>query len=188
MFIQELLIVETVKFTTPASFFTTMYIINSKRQIERIKVMVPVRKNMQTYEVYYHDPMTGELWKSFFPRGFNGHGGTKLLRPEPMPDNLELQLEMCLNSKDDSDAIGLGIEFSVKPDQWMSILALLNKNRKNYLRSNLNTFLKHLGVLDPAKSLSEININPADYNLDDAKLTSIKKHAKQLKLKRLLRL
>jgi|SRR5690554_1663804 len=165
-----------------------MYIINSKRQIERIKDMVPVRKNMKTYEVYYHDPATGELWKSFFPRGFNGRHGTKLLRLEPMPDNIELQLEICLNSKDDSDAIGLGIEFSVKPDCWLTILGLLNKNRKNYLRSNLNTFLKHLGVLDPEKTLAEININPEEYELDEAKLLKIRKMAKQLKLKRLLRL
>lgn len=165
-----------------------MYIINNKRQIERIKDMVPVRKNVKTYEVYYHDPSTGELWKSFFPRGFNGHKGTKLLRPEPLPDNLELQLEICLNSKDDSDAIGLGIEFSVKPDMWFTILELLNKNRKNYLRSNLNTFLKHLGVLEPEKVLNEINLQPSDFNLDEKKLQEIRKMAKQLKLKRLLRL
>lgn len=165
-----------------------MYIINSKRQLERIKDMVPIRKNMQTYEVFYHDPTTGELWKSFFPRGYNGHTGTKLLRPEPLPENLELQLEMCLNSKDDSDAIGLGIEFSVKPDCWHKILTMLNKNRKNYLRSNLNTFLKHLGVLEPAKSLAEINMDPAHFNLDEEKLLEIRKMAKYLKLKRLLRI
>ena len=95
-----------------------MYIINSKRQIERIRDMVPVRKDMETFEVFYHDPSTGELWKSFFPRGFKEHQGPKLLRPEPLPDNLELQLEICLNSPDDSDAIGLGIECSIKPEKW----------------------------------------------------------------------
>lgn len=162
-----------------------MYIINNKRQLERIKTMVPVRKNMSTYEVYYHDPITGDLWKSFFPRGYNSRNGLKLLRREPLPENLELQLEMCLNGKDDSDAIGLGIEFSVKPDLWLTILNLLDKNRKFYLRSNLNTFLKHLGVLEPAKTLREVQINPADFNLDDAALLEIKKKAKQLKLKRL---
>lgn len=165
-----------------------MYIINNQRQIERIKNMVPVRKNMNTFEVYYHDPTTGVLWKSFFPRGYNGHKGLKLLRPEPLPENLELQLEMCLNSKDDSDAIGLGIECSVKPDHWLSILDKLDKNRNNYLRSNLNTFLNHLGVLNPKKSLQEINVNPADYNLDDTSLAQIQKKAKRLKLKRFFKL
>ncbi|MEX0720311.1 MAG: hypothetical protein WD059_06565 [Balneolaceae bacterium] len=139
---------------------------------------------MNTFEVYYHDPTTGELWKSFFPRGYNGNQGPKLLRPEPMPENLELQFEICLNSKDDSDAIGLGIECSVKPDLWVSILHKLDKNRNNYLRSNLYTFLKHLGVLDPAQSLSEIDLDPADYGLNEDALNKIQKKAKKLKLKR----
>ncbi|MEX0608019.1 MAG: hypothetical protein WD016_01755 [Balneolaceae bacterium] len=164
-----------------------MYIINNKRQLERIKTMVPVRKNMNTFEVYYHDPTTGELWKSFFPRGYQGHQGPKLLRPEPMPENLELQLEICLNSKDDSDAIGLGIECSVKPGQWLSIITLIDKNRNKYLRSNLNVFLNHLGVLDPKKSLTEINLKPEEYGLDDEALQEIKKKAKRVKLKRFFR-
>lgn len=75
-----------------------MYIIDNQQQLERTKEMVPVRKNMETFEVFYHDPATGNLWKSFFPRGYKNHSGPKLLRPEPLPDNLELQLEMCLNS------------------------------------------------------------------------------------------
>ena len=150
--------------------------------------MVTVRKNMETYEVFYHDPATGELWKSFFPRGFKQHQGPKLLRPEPLPENLELQLEICLNSPDDSDAIGLGIECSVKPEQWEDIIRILDKNRKKYLRSHLNTFIKHLGILHPMDSLREIELQPEDVNLSEEILSSLRKKARVIKLKRFFRI
>ncbi|MEX2604057.1 MAG: hypothetical protein WD361_07630 [Gracilimonas sp.] len=167
---------------------TIMYIINNKRQIEHIKDMVTLRKNMETYEVFYHDPATGKLWKSFFPRGNKSHNGPKLLRTEPLPDNLELQLEICLNSPDDSDAIGLGIECSVKPEQWKQIIEILDRNRNNYLRTHLSTFIKHLGVLKPEESLKEIKIDPREVGLEQDSLLQIKKKAKRIKLKRFFRL
>ncbi|MAO63495.1 MAG: hypothetical protein CL666_00700 [Balneola sp.] len=165
-----------------------MYILDNKKQIQRINEMVPLRKDMDTFEVYYHDPSTGELWKSFFPRGFKKHEGTKLLRIDPLPSELELQLEICLNSPDDSDAIGLGIECSVKPEKWIEIIQLLDKNRKQYLRTNLNTFIKHLGVLNPKESLQEISIDPTQAGLTEEDLIQLTKTAKRIKLKRLFRL
>ncbi|WP_020403870.1 hypothetical protein [Gracilimonas tropica] len=165
-----------------------MYIIDNKKQIQRINEMVTLRKNMETFEVYYHDPSTGELWKSFFPRGYKSHEGPKLLRVDPLPKKLELQLEMCLNSPDDSDAIGLGIECSVKPQQWKDILEVLNKNRKQYLRGNLNTFIKHLGVLTPKESLHEIETDPNEVGLSDEDLHQLTKKAKRIKLKRFFRI
>lgn len=165
-----------------------MYIIDNKRQIERINSMVPLRKNLETFEVYYHDPSTGEMWKSFFPKGYEEHKGPKLLRPEPLPKSLELQLEICLNSSDDSDAIGLGIECSVKPEQWETILNLLDKNRSNYLRSHLNTFINHLGILDPLNALNDIGTTPGEAGLNPEKLKQLKKQARMIKLKRFLRI
>ncbi|MDZ7808371.1 MAG: hypothetical protein U5K71_14865 [Gracilimonas sp.] len=165
-----------------------MYIIDNKRQIERINSMVPLRKNLETFEVYYHDPSTGEMWKSFFPKGYHEHKGPKLLRPEPLPKSLELQLEICLNSTDDTDAIGLGIECSVKPEQWETILDLLDKNRKNYLWSHLNTFINHLGVLDPENALKDVDLNPEDAGISPEKLTRLKKRARMIKIKRFLRI
>jgi hypothetical protein len=165
-----------------------MYIIDNKRQIERINRMVPLRKNLETFEVYYHDPSTGEMWKSFFPKGYQEHKGPKLLRPEPLPNSLELQLEICLNSSDDSDAIGLGIECSVKPEKWETILDLLDKNRRNYLRSHLNTFINHLGILNPDKALKDIELNPEDAELSPQKLIRLKKRARMIKFKRFLRI
>jgi hypothetical protein len=150
--------------------------------------MVTVRKNMDTFEVFYHDPATGELWKSFFPKGFKEHRGTRLLRREPLPKSLELQLEICLNSPDDADAIGLGIECSVNPKSWPNIIKTLDSNRKKYLRSHLNTFIKHLGVLNPEKSLKEIQVKPAEAGLDKETLSLLTKKAKRIKLKRLFRI
>jgi 16S rRNA A1518/A1519 N6-dimethyltransferase RsmA/KsgA/DIM1 with predicted DNA glycosylase/AP lyase activity len=150
--------------------------------------MVPVRKNMDTFEVFYHDPATGELWKSFFPKGFKEHKGPKLLRPEPLPQSLELQLEICLNSPDDSDAIGLGIECSVKPEKWEEIINVLDKNRKKYLRSHLNTFIKHLGVLNPDDLFEEIELDLQKLGLEKELLSTLKKRAKRIKLKRFFRI
>lgn len=165
-----------------------MYIIDNKRQIERINSMVPLRKNLETFEVYYHDPSTGEMWKSFFPKGYHEHKGPKLLRPEPLPKSLELQLEICLNSTDNSDAIGLGIECSVKPEKWETILDLLDKNRSNYLRSHLTTFINHLGVLDPENALKDVELNPDEAGLSPDKLIRLKKRARMIKIKRFLRI
>ncbi|MFP8490072.1 hypothetical protein ACKGJO_13365 [Gracilimonas sp. Q87] len=165
-----------------------MYIIDNKRQIERINSMVPLRKNLETFEVYYHDPSTGEMWKSFFPKGYQKHKGPKLLRPEPLPKSLELQLEICLNSTDNSDAIGLGIECSVKPEKWDTILDLLDKNRSNYLRSHLTTFINHLGVLDPENALKDVELNPDEAGLSPEKLIQLKKRARMIKIKRFLRI
>ncbi|MDR9415905.1 MAG: hypothetical protein RI564_06465 [Gracilimonas sp.] len=165
-----------------------MYIVNTKRQVERINEMITLRKNMETFEVYYHDPSTGKLWKSFFPRGYKQHKGPKLLRVDPPPSSMEHQLHLCLNSPDDGDAIGLGIEWSVKPEKWQEILELLHKNRKRYQRANLNTFINHLGVLKPRQSLHEIDVKPMDIGLQEEDLNELTKKARYIKLKRFFRL
>jgi hypothetical protein len=165
-----------------------MYIIDNKRQIERINDMVTLRKNMETFEVFYHDPSTGTMWKSFFPRGFQSRKGPKLLRTEPLPNDLKKQLHLCLNSEDDADAIGLGIECSVKPELWEEITELLYQNRKDYDRGNLNTFIKHLGILNPLDSLAEVELHPEDAGLNEKKLKSLRKKIKRTKLKRFFRL
>ena len=46
-----------------------MYVLDYHQQVKRINQMIPLRKNDKTFEVYYHDPQSGELWKSFFPYG-----------------------------------------------------------------------------------------------------------------------
>ncbi len=161
-----------------------IYILDYKKQVRRINEMVTVRKDMETMEVFYHDERTGELWKSFFPRYTKTERGPKLLRPEPLPDSLEIQLENCLNSENESDPVGLGIELSVNPVKWHEIVNLLSKNRRNYRRSNFFTFLKHSRLLDPIESLNEIGLEPKIYGMTEAELKEIRKRTKFLKFKR----
>lgn len=159
-----------------------MYVLNYKKQVERISQMIPLRKNDKTFEVYYHDPKTGELWKSFFPYGRHRSKGPKLLRPEPLPSSLEHQLELCLNSGNLADATGLGIEYSLNPEKWDDILSLLLSNRKRYVRSGFFEFLKSLGVRAPVKTLKALHIDFDQESLSEKHLNSLKKKAKKLSL------
>ncbi len=162
-----------------------MYVIQHKRQLERIREMITLRKNEQTLEVFYHDPKTGELWKSFFPKRTATKSGPKLLRPEPLPANLAIQLELCLNSNSTADAIGLAIEYSTKPEAWDELLTTLEQNWKKYLRSNFIAFINNLGILNPTHTLKEAEIKLTATPLSKADLTALSKRAKLLKLKRL---
>lgn len=157
-----------------------MYVLNYKKQIERISQMIPLKKNDKTFEVYYHDPQTGELWKSFFPYGRQSSKGPKLLRPEPLPSSLEHQLELCLNSGNLADATGLGIEYSLNPEKWDDILSLLHANRKRYERSGFFEFLKSLGVRDPEKTFEALHIDFDQKAHSKKDLNSLKKKAQKL--------
>lgn len=161
-----------------------MYVLNYKKQVERISQMIPLRKNDQTFEVYYHDPQSGELWKSFFPYGKKKSNDLKLLRPEPLPLSIEHQLELCLNSGNKSDAAGLGIEYSLDPEKWDEILTLLNANRKRYVRSGFFEFIKHLGVKEPEKTLTTLQTDLNSEPLTKEQLLSLKKRAQKLYLKK----
>lgn len=161
-----------------------MYVLNYKKQIERINQMIPLRKNDKTFEVYYHDPKSGELWKSFFPRGNESPDSLKLLRPEPLPSNLEHQLELCLNSGDLADATGLGIEYSLNPEKWDEIISLLDSNRKRYVRSGFFEFLNNLGVKDPEQTLSALEIDLKQKSVTEIELNLLQKKAKKLWVKK----
>ncbi len=161
-----------------------LYILDYKEQIRRTNEMVTVRKNMETFEMYYHDPRTGELWKSFFPKYSPKNRGPKLLRPEPLPENLELQLESCLTSSEETDSIGLGIELSAHPNQWPEIINLLKKNSSTYHRSNFFLFLKHSGLIQPLHSLSELGKTPESIGTTIEEMKRMRRQAKFIKFKR----
>lgn len=161
-----------------------MYILDYKEQIRRTNEMVTVRKNIETLEMYYHDPQTGELWKSFFPRHSPKNRGPKLLRPEPLPESLELQLESCLTSTEEADPMGLGIELSAEPEKWAEIITLLKKNSSNYHRSNFFIFLKYSGLLKPLASLDELGEKPETIGTTKKKLKRIRRQIKFMKFKR----
>jgi len=161
-----------------------MYVIQYHQQLERTREMVTLRKNDKTLEVFYHDPKTGELWKSFFPKRTANGCGPKLLRPEPLPESLEIQLELCLNSNVNADAIGLAIEYSSKPEAWDEILSLLEQNRKKYLRTNFLAFIDNLGILTPIHTLNDAEINLTSIPISNDALLTLKKRARRLKMKR----
>ncbi|MBO6622412.1 MAG: hypothetical protein JJ892_12005 [Balneola sp.] len=163
-----------------------MYVLDYNQQVKRINQMIPLRKNEKTFEVYYHDPQSGELWKSFFPYGKKMANSPKLLRPEPLPNGMEHQLELCLNSGNLADAEGLGIEYSLNPEKWDALLTMLDSNRKKYTRAGFFAFLNKLGVKDPDKTFEalhyDLNLAPISKN----ELNALKKRAKKLWFKKLI--
>lgn len=160
-----------------------MYVISYKKQLERINEMIPLRKDERTFEVFYHDPNSGKLWKSFFPHFPYIKNGPKLLRPEPLPSSIEHQLELCINSGNKADAIGLGIEYSLQPEKWPEIFEILEKNRKSYIRSGFFSFLDSLGTKNPEESPISVQKR---FDLSEEKLTDFKKRTKKLYLRRFL--
>lgn len=161
-----------------------MYVLNYHQQIERISRMIPLRKNEETFEVYYHDPQTGELWKSFFPHKEHLGKGPKILRPEPLPENIELQLEICINSGEEEDAKGLAIEYSLRPEKWEEIIDTLEANFKKYMRSGFLLFIKTLGVLDPTDIIDEDRPTALYPSIGKDRLLRLKKRARKLRWKK----
>ena len=161
-----------------------MYVLQRQEQIQRINEMVTLRKDNNTLEVYYHDPKTGEMWKSFFPKRYNGHSGPKVLRPEPLPQTLEQQLQSCINSISEADARGLGIEYSMKPEYWSQILDILARNRRSYHRAHFFTFLEHLGILHVRKMLNELELDSTQFGMGEEQLYALQKRARSVKRKK----
>jgi|SRR5690554_290224 len=158
-----------------------MYVIQYHQQLERIREMVTLRKNEETLEAFYHDPKTGQLWKSFYPNRTATYSGPKLLRPEPLPEKIESQLELCLNSDSDKDAIGLAIEYASKPECWNEILTILEANRKQYSRASLLMFLNHLGVLTLTQTLQKIKNLTHIPTVSEEDLKKLQKRARWLR-------
>lgn len=140
-----------------------MYIIDHEKQIALIKEMKQLRKDTQKCEVYYHHPYTNQMWKAFFPRASEDELGPKLLRHEPVPTDIEERLNICLGEGVPSNAIGLGIEWSAKPELWPAVIQALENRYANYDRKQLKLFLDNL-QLDEAKA--ELPEEPKDKEQD----------------------
>ena len=139
-----------------------MYIIDHDKQIALIKEMRQLRKDSKKYEVYYHHPYTNQMWKAFFPQATEDDLGPKLLRHEPSPSSIEECLNVCLEENAPENAIGLGIEWSAKPELWPQIVKALENRYSHYDRSQLKLFLNHLD-LDETK----VNSVPAEEKADE---------------------
>lgn len=161
-----------------------MYVLDYDRQLSLIREMTQLRKDSEKWIVYYHHPSTNEMWKSYFPRATEQKKGPKILRTEPVPGNLQERLFRCLTSDAHEDAIGLGIELSVEPQKWETIISTVEDNRREYDRKQLERFLKYLGVETPDDLFAEIGHSPSDYGLDKEDLSDLAWRSKLVRLKR----
>lgn len=161
-----------------------MYLIDFHRQNEKIRELVTVRKNEETMEVFYHDPSSGEMWKSFFPRGYRDRGSQKLLRPEPDAGTLQERIHSDLITNEESNAMGLAIELSGKPERWAEIISIVNEDRKKYKLGMIRTFLKNLGIYNADEIFDDLDLEPQEVGLDENELQRLKRECIKLRLKR----
>lgn len=160
-----------------------MYILEYNRQIDRINEMTQLRSDSESWEVYYHDPSSNLMWKSFFPLANGQKRGPKLLRIDPVPENREQLIERCLSSELKEDAIGLGIEFSANPHSWQQVLRYLEENYREFDRRQLKRFLKALGVETPAEVIKEAGHEPQEYGFDEKALKELVRRSRKLRYK-----
>jgi len=161
-----------------------MYIIDHKKQVALISEMKQLRQNAKRYEVYYHHPYTNQMWKGFFPKAEGDDLGPKLLRHEPMP-NLEDCLHICLQENAPENAIGLGIEWSAKPELWPSIIQALEKEYAHYNRTQLKLFLKHLDMDETKeKVISESEHGASEEYISEEKVNNLIWRTKKIRMKR----
>lgn len=163
-----------------------MYILDYDRQISKTREMTVLKKDQENFVMYYHHPTTNEMWKSYFPRLTPNNRGPKILRTEPVPDNLEERLDESVGSPLPENAIGIGIELSAQPDIWNQVIEIVERRYLNYRSGQLKLFLDNLGVIKPHQLLKELDKKPKDIGIDEEGLKHISKKAKRLKLKRSL--
>ncbi|PAU94384.1 hypothetical protein CK503_06170 [Aliifodinibius salipaludis] len=144
-----------------------MYIIDHDKQVSLINEMKQLRKDSKKYEVYYHHPFTNQMWKSFFPLANEDELGPKLLRHEPVPTNINERLNICLGEDAPENAIGLGIEWSARPEIWPDVIQALENRYSHFDRHQLKLFLDNLH-LDEAKEKM-----PAEVPEDDTRESKI---------------
>jgi|AntRauTorcE11898_2_1112593.scaffolds.fasta_scaffold16931_2 hypothetical protein len=161
-----------------------MYVIDHDRQISLISEMTQLRKDSESWEVYYHHPTTNAMWKSYFPKANGKKRGPKILRTEPVPDRLEDRFENCLVEPETENAIGLGIELSTTPGIWQAVIEILENNYRRYDRKQLKLFLKQLGVENYDTKLDEINGDVKDLDLTEEELKKMSRRAKIIRFKR----
>ncbi|MDZ7680749.1 MAG: hypothetical protein U5J63_03300 [Fodinibius sp.] len=84
------------------------------------------------------------MWKSFYPQADDNDLGPKLLRHEPVPTDVGKRLNICLGESVPENAVGLGIEWSARPELWPEIIQCLENGYTNYDRGQIKLFLDNL--------------------------------------------
>lgn len=161
-----------------------MYVLDHDRQLLLIREMTQLRKDNQSWEVYYHHPTTNVMWKSYFPKATSKDKGPKILRTEPVPEVLETRIENCLVERVPENAIGLGIELSTEPQKWEQVINIVEKNYREYHRKQLPLFLNHLKVEDFETLFEEIDYNLEDSAFSKAHFEDLAARSRTIRLKR----
>jgi hypothetical protein len=161
-----------------------MYVVDPNEQQTLIAEMHQLRKDNRTWEVYYHHPSTNVMWKSFFPIAGKRGKGPKLLRTEPVADQLKQRLDNCLIEDNRGNAQGLGIELSAAPEHWKHIIDISSQYYKKYHRRQLSLFLKALGVEEYHDHFSKLGFEPAEYGLTESHFDDLARRSKKLRFKR----
>lgn len=161
-----------------------MYVVDRDRQIMLIREMTQLRKDPQSWEVYYHHPTTNNMWKSYFPRARGEDRGPKVMRVEPVPEPLDVLVNRCLESNSVDDAIGLGLELSVNPSRWESVMEVLEQHWSTWKRGQLKIFLRYLGVEQHTSLFEEIDYHPDSDGLAEEHFEDLRRRARNLRWKR----
>jgi hypothetical protein len=161
-----------------------MYITDHAQQVQLIKEMTHLRRDLDMYEVYYHHPQTNQMWKSFFPLGRNGELGPKLLRQEPLPENLEELLLICLSEDAPENAVGLAIEMTAKIHEWPEVFRILKENYSDYNRKQVRFFLKNFNVKKYPEIIESL-YEGQEVNLSEKELKKLVWRSRRLKFKSL---
>ena len=164
-----------------------MYIIDHDRQLSLIKEMKQLRRDTQKYEVYYHHPHSNQMWKSFFPRSNGDDLGPKLLRHEPVPNDINELLDICLTEDVSANATGLGIEWSAHTNLWPDIIKVLEQNYSSFLRGQLKLFLEHLNMGEvniEDKEKASVETESMDTGISGEELDNLIWRSRKIRMKR----
>jgi hypothetical protein len=163
-----------------------MYIVDREKQRSLIREMKQLRQNTKNYEVYYHHSYTNQMWKSFYPQARDDELGPKLLRHEPVPADVEERLNICLGEQAAENAVGLGIEWSARPELWPMIIQCLEKRYTSYDRTQISLFLNNLQLDErSAEQLDQPNLQgETSFPISTDTLNNLIWRCRKLRMKR----
>src|SRR5699024_3332693 len=93
-------------------------------------------------------------------------------------------LEICLTEEDPENAIGLGIEWSVKADLWNEIIQELEQHYSNYLRKQLKLLLNHLRMSEIQQLEREKKTDQSTLPISEDQLNVLVWRSRKIRMKR----
>lgn len=162
-----------------------MYILEAEVQKNYLKDLTFLKKDEENWIMYYHNPKTNEMWKTYYPLSCNNGRGPKVMRTEPLPDSLEEHLNICLKSEIPDDAIGAAYDYAFRFEDWDKIVSILENQYRNYPRKQLKRFIHHLGIEQPEEQLRKAGSTYETIVPDKEELDELARRAKKIRYKSL---